>query len=97
MPQQQRATPDDDPAEARELAGSVPPRVFKTHRLQPEFRFAVTGSDVDVRRLPYLLILVGIEVEPIGTETVNGRHAHLAAMVGETTIMATRSALSLIQ
>jgi len=96
MPQQQRATPDDDPAEARELTRSVPPRVLKADRLQPELRLTVAGPHVDVRWFPSVLVLVGVEVEAIRSEPVDGGHAYLAAMVGEVAIMPTATYLGLI-
>ena len=82
---------------ARELAGSVPPRVLQTHRLQPEFGLAVARSDVDVRWLPSVLVLVGVEVEAVWSETVDGRQANLAAMVGETAILASATYPGLIR
>ena len=81
-PQHHVATPDHDPSDAFDLAGSVPPSVSQAHGRQPEDGCSVTRPDVNMWRLAGLLVLVRKEGEPIRPQLIDGWHAHLADWLG---------------
>ena len=80
---------DDDPADPLDLARSVARGFAKGHRGKPERGFAIARDDVDMRRFVRVLILVGVEEEPVRPEPVDdGQAARLDRLAAGTRMMA---------
>jgi hypothetical protein len=62
----------DQSPEASEVFGLESITAFHSHRIEPEFRFAIVALDVDVRRL---VAIARVEKETEGSYAEDGRHA----------------------
>ncbi len=54
----------------------------KTYRRKPEHRSPISALNVDVRGLERPTILIGVEEEPVRSESVDDWHAYLVDRVG---------------
>ena len=80
-PQHHPATPDDDPSDSLDFAWIVPTSLSKANGGEPEYRLAVPGPNVNVRWFEGATVLIGEEVERVGSEAVDDWHAHLVGQV----------------
>ena len=76
------AVRDDDPSEAFDFAAIVSLEIPDAHGREPERCDAVARTNVDMRWLMTGAVLLAEEVEPVRPESMDGRHAHLAARIG---------------
>jgi uncharacterized protein (DUF1810 family) len=96
LPQQEFAVRGHDPSDPLDLARIVSLVVAQADRSEPERRHTVAGSDVDVRSLERLPVLMGEEIEAVGTKSVDRGHAYLVDQVDGAHMMTTVAALALI-